>query len=214
MNAGSWLKQAVQQCVGQLDAELILAKVIQKERIFLHSHPEYEISNQEKGEANQLMARRLAHEPLAYILGYKEFYGRKFRVTPDTLIPRPETEAIIQNIKSLVTSFPEKRDESFSILDVGTGSGCIAISLALELPNSQVTAVDISAKALDCAKYNIQQLGATNISTKKSHLFSATPGKFDFIASNLPYLDRDWPWLDREALSYEPDSALYAEKAL
>ena len=200
MNVGSWLKRASASGVDRLDAELILATVIQKERIFLCSHPEYEISEQEKGEASQILARRLAHEPLAYILGYKEFYGRKFRVTPHTLIPRPETEAIIRNIKSLFTSFPELNRSSPAILDVGTGSGCIAISLALELPNSQVTAVDISAKALDCAKYNAMRLGATNISIKKSNLFSATPEKYDIVVANLPYVDRTWPRLDHATL--------------
>lgn len=210
MNVGSWLKQASASGVDRLDAELILATVIQKERIFLCSHPEYEISEQEKGEASQMLARRLAHEPLAYILGYKEFYGRKFRVTPHTLIPRPETEAIIRNIKSLFTSFPELNRSSPAILDVGTGSGCIAISLALELPNSQVTAVDISAKALDCAKYNAMQLGATNISIKKSNLFSAAPEKYDIVVANLPYVDRTWPWLDHATLGYEPAQALFA----
>lgn len=210
MNVGSWLKQASASGVDRLDAELILATVIQKERIFLCSHPEYEISEQEKGEASQMLARRLAHEPLAYILDYKEFYGRKFRVTPHTLIPRPETEAIIRNIKSLFTSFPELNRSSPAILDVGTGSGCIAISLALELPNSQVTAVDISAKALDCAKYNAMKLGATNISIKKSNLFSATTEKYDIVVANLPYVDRTWPWLDHATLGYEPAQALFA----
>ncbi len=210
MNASSWLSAAASS-IDRLDAELILANAIQKERIFLHGHPEYELNEREKAKADQDLARRQKREPLAYILGYKEFYGRKFQVTPDTLIPRPETEAIIDFVKSLpfVTSFPQT--ETLRILDVGTGSGCIAITLGLELPNSQITAVDISAKALDCAQYNIQALGATNISTKISNLLESTPEKYDIIVANLPYVDPDWEWLDRETLSYEPDSALYAD---
>lgn len=209
MNASSWLNNAAQS-IDRLDAELILSNVIQKERIFLHGHPEYDLSEREKAKADSFFARRQNGEPLAYILGSKEFYGRSFKVTPDTLIPRPETEAIIDNIKSLsyVTSFPH--DETLEILDLGTGSGCIAITLALELPNSQITAVDISAKALDCAQYNAATLGASNISTKISDLFENTPEKYDIIVANLPYVDRNWPWLDQKTLSYEPETALYA----
>ena len=209
MNVSSWLNAATQS-VDRLDAELILSNVIQKERIFLHGHPEYELSEREKAKADKDIARRQNGEPVAYILGYKEFYGRQFKVTPDTLIPRPETEAIIDEIKSLsyVTSFPS--DETLEILDIGTGSGCIAITLALELPNSQITAVDISAKALDCAQYNAKALGASNISTKLSNLFESTPEKYDIIVANLPYVDRGWDWLDQKTLSYEPEAALYA----
>ena len=210
MNVSSWLKDATTS-IDHLDAELILSNVIQKERIFLHGHPEYELSEREKAKADNDLARRQNGEPIAYILGHKEFYGRNFRVTPDTLIPRPETEAIIDEIKSLayVTSFPH--DETLEILDIGTGSGCIAITLALELPNSQVTAVDISTKALDCAQYNAQALGASNISTKLSNLFESTPEKYDIIVANLPYVDRNWDWLDQKTLSYEPETALYAK---
>ena len=210
MNVSSWLNLATKQ-IDRLDAELILANSIHKERIFLHGHPEYELSEREKAKADQDLSRRKKSEPLAYILGYKEFYGRNFRVTPDTLIPRPETEALIDIIKSLplVTSFP--KSEPLEILDVGTGSGCIAITLALELPESQITAIDISTKALDCAQYNIDHLGATNISTKKSNLLDSVSGKYDVIVANLPYVDRNWDWLDRETLAYEPDSALYAD---
>ena len=99
MNVSSWLNLATRQ-IDRLDAELILANSIHKERIFLHGHPEYELSEREKAKADQDLSRRKKSEPLAYILGYKEFYGRNFRVTPDTLIPRPETEALIDIIKS------------------------------------------------------------------------------------------------------------------
>ena len=160
MNVSSWLNLATKQ-IDRLDAELILANSIHKERIFLHGHPEYELSEREKAKADQDLSRRKKSEPLAYILGYKEFYGRNFRVTPDTLIPRPETEALIDIIKSLplVTSFP--KSEPLEILDVGTGSGCIAITLALELPKSQITAIDISTKALDCAQYKYEKIKLT-----------------------------------------------------
>lgn len=207
MNASSWLKKAVSS-IDRLDAELILANAIEKERIFLHGHPEYELDQREKAKADQDFSRRQKGEPLAYILGYKDFYGRKFKVTPDTLIPRPETEAIIQSVKSLATSFSQ--NEPLAIIDVGTGSGCIAITLALEIPNSQITAVDISTQALDCAQYNAAALGASNISTKVSDLLGNITEKYHFIVANLPYVDPEWAWLDRRTLDYEPQTALYA----
>ena len=207
MNASSWLKNAASS-IDRLDAELILANAIEKERIFLHGHPEYELDQREKAKADQDFSRRQKGEPLAYILGYKDFYGRKFKVTPDTLIPRPETEAIIQSVKSLATSFAQ--NEPLAILDVGTGSGCIAITLALEIPNSQITAVDISTQALDCAQYNAAALGVSNISTKVSNLLENTPEKYHIIVANLPYVDPTWDWLDHQTLDYEPKTALYA----
>ena len=199
MNVSSWLKKAA---ISRLDAELILANSLGKDRVFLHAHPDYELSEIEEAKAGSDLARRANHEPLAYILGYKEFYGRKFTVTPDVLIPRPETEAIINLAKELK---PQK------ILDVGTGSGCIAITLKLELPGSDVFAVDISPKALKIAVKNAADLGA-KIAFAESDLLSGVQGEYDLIIANLPYVDKKWDWLSPE-LRYEPDLALYAEDA-
>ena len=211
MNASSWLKQAARE-VDLLDAELILARTINKERLFLNAHPDYLLDQKERKIANARLARRIKKEPLAYILGTKDFYGRTFKVTPATLIPRPETEELIEYIKSAsATSFTN--NQPVRIIDVGTGSGCIAITLALELPNAQVTAVDISEDALDCAKYNACQHGVSNISMKKSDLLQNTQlsgQKFNFIVANLPYVDPEWEWLDKDTLAYEPQTALYA----
>ena len=134
MNVSSWLKQA-EQSVSYLDAELILAHALGQNRTFLHAHPEQPLSGTEETTANHLLTRRQNHEPIAYLTGQKEFYGRIFKVTKDTLIPRPETEALIDVAKHLNPA---------TILDVGTGSGCIAITLAKELPNPPVEATDIS----------------------------------------------------------------------
>lgn len=199
MNVSSWLKKAA---ISRLDAELILANSLGKDRVFLHAHPDYELSETEEKTANSDLKRRAAHEPLAYILGHKEFYGRKFTVAPDVLIPRPETEAIINLAKELK---PQKA------LDVGTGSGCIAITLKLELPESDVSAVDISPKALAVAEKNAADLGA-KIAFKESDLLSKVQGEYDLIVANLPYVDKNWNWLSPE-LAYEPDLALYAEDA-
>ena len=202
MNVSSWLKRAATSQISHLDAELILAHALNKERIFLHAHPDYELTESEQKKAEDYLKRRQNHEPVAYILGSKEFYGREFAVTPDTLIPRPETEAIIDLVKELSLEKPK-------ILDVGTGSGCIAITLKLELPESDVIAVDISEKALAVAEKNANNMHA-NLEFKKSDLLKNVDEKFDIIVANLPYVDKNWDWLSPE-LDFEPETALYSE---
>lgn len=202
MNVSSWLKRAATSQISHLDAELILAHALHKERVFLHAHPDYELTESEQKKAEDYLKRRQNHEPVAYILGSKEFYGREFAVTPDTLIPRPETEAIIDLVKELSLEKPK-------ILDVGTGSGCIAITLKLELPESDVMAVDISEKALAVAEKNANNLHA-NLEFKKSDLLKNVDEKFDIIVANLPYVDKNWDWLSPE-LDFEPETALYSE---
>ena len=197
MNVSSWLKKAA---ISRLDAELILANSLGKDRVFLHAHPEFELSGTVERQAEAGLARREKHEPLAYIFGFKEFYGRKFTVSPDVLIPRPETEVIIDLAKALK---PQK------ILDVGTGSGCIAITLKLELPDSDVVALDISPKALKIAEKNAEKLGA-KISFQESDLLEKVQDKYDLIVANLPYVDGNWDWLSPE-LAFEPAQALYAQ---
>lgn len=202
MNVSSWLKRAATSQISHLDAELILAHALHKERVFLHAHPDYELTESEQKRAEDYLKRRQNHEPVAYILGSKEFYGREFVVTSDTLIPRPETEAIIDLIKELSLEKPK-------ILDVGTGSGCIAITLKLELPESDVMAVDISEKALAVAEKNANNLHV-NLEFKKSDLLKNVDEKFDIIIANLPYVDKNWDWLSPE-LDFEPETALYSE---
>lgn len=199
MNAAYLIKTAE---IDRLDAELIVAHVIGQNRIFLHAHPEYELSPDELKRARMSINRRAMKEPLAYIIGQKEFYGRKFDVDFRTLIPRPETEALVAKILELKPK---------TMLDVGTGSGCIAISAKLELPSLDAHASDVSPYALIVAKQNAKKLGA-NITFHESYLFKKLPktAKFDLIAANLPYVDRKWNWLSPE-LAFEPESALYAE---
>ena len=146
------------------------------------------------------------------------FYGRDFIVTPDVLMPRPETEQIIDKVKSLAGLpilpgvKPSERilKKNPKILDVGTGSGCIAITIKIELPDAEVTGVDISLPALKIAEKNAKKLEA-DIDLKQSDLLEDCNEKYDIIIANLPYVDPDWDWLDIEALSKEPDLALYAE---
>lgn len=197
MNVSSWLRKTA---ISRLDAELILANSLGKDRVFLHAHPEFELDEDVEKRADADCLRRKKHEPLAYILGYKDFYGRKFMVTPDVLIPRPETEAIINLAKEL---------KSQKILDVGTGSGCIAITLKLELPDSDVVALDISSKALKIAEQNAAKLGA-KIAFRESDLLEKVQEEYNLIVANLPYVDKKWDWLSPE-LTFEPEQALFAE---
>lgn len=199
MNVSLWLKKAAQS-VNLLDAELILAHFLGVERTFLHAHPDSELSEEIAQKANLALERRQKHGPLAYITGVKDFYGRQFIVTPDVLIPRPETEALIEVAKGFK---PAK------ILDVGTGSGCIAITLAKELPNAQITGVDISEKALKIAHKNAQNLQAKVEFCQSDLLNNLNNAKFNLIIANLPYVDPDWDWLSPE-LQFEPKTALYA----
>ena len=217
MNVNSWLKKA-SSSIDKLDAELILAHLLGKERTFLHAHGDAKLSPEQLRVADDMLLRRQKHEPLAYIFGYKEFYGRKFYLTPDVLIPRPETEALVDAVKQIHQKHyaATKSGETCKILDMGTGCGCIALSLATELnSNIDLIASDISAKALACAQYNAEKLQIKSISLIKSNLFKARAfkrQKFDIIVANLPYVDKAWPWLDKRTLAYEPKTALYAPK--
>ena len=156
--------------------------------------------------------------PEAYIRGVCDFYGRDFLVTPDVLIPRPETEQIIDAVLNLagkpylpgVKPSPRVLPENPIILDVGTGSGCIAITIKKELPEAEVYATDISEKALKIAQKNAAKHSAT-ISFIISYLCQNVNITPDIIAANLPYVDENWDWLNKAALSYEPSIALYAK---
>jgi len=199
MNVSLWLKQA-STSVNRLDVELILAHFLGVERSFLHAHPETELTEVQTTQLAQMLERRAKNEPLAYITGVKDFYGREFKVTKDVLIPRPETEVLIEVAKSLNPS---------KILDVGTGSGCIAITLAKELPNAKITGVDISEKALKIAKENAQK-HLVEIDFRQSNLLNGPKDeKYDLIVANLPYVDENWDWLSPE-LAFEPSEALFA----
>lgn len=167
--------------------------------------------------------RLSSDRPLAYKTGVQDFYGREFIVTPDVLIPRPETEQIIDTVLSLAGRQylpgvkPPKRQLPHNpvILDVGTGSGCIAVTLALEMPNTTVYATDISKPALEVATKNAAKHGAS-ITTIISHLLDKVKTRQiptpDIVVANLPYVDYEWDWIDHRALSFEPSIALYADK--
>lgn len=183
----------------RLNAELLLAHCLKKKRLDLYLEFDRDLSDAERAPLRELVRDRGQRRPLQHLLGTTEFYGREFLSDPRALIPRPETEQLIDLI---LTHAKNAR----SALDVGTGSGIIAITLALELPAAKVTAVDISSEALALASSNAERLGAS-ILFEETDLFP-TPDKFDLIAANLPYIPSgEIPSLQAE-VQHDPRLAL------
>ena len=189
----------------RLDAELILANTLRKNRTYLHAHLDEEVDPRRVDIAEARLSLRLDRVPLAYILGKKEFYGREFDVSPSVLVPRPESEEMINMLLKLAPQDNQPR----ALIDVGTGSGCLGITAALELPdNWHIVLSDISPKALSVAEKNAKKLGA-KVFTQKQSLLLGQFEKLDCILANLPYVDKDWKNTSPE-LHHEPPEALYA----
>lgn len=192
-----------------LAAELLLMKVLERDRTWLYSHSEEHLSPQQCVDFQRLVARRCAGEPTQYLTGRQEFWGREFEVGPGVLIPRPETEHVVELALEMLG--PPSENEHFKIADIGTGSGCLAVSLALALPRSQVVATDVSADALAYARRNAERHGVTSrIEFRQSNLLdSCSPQSFDLVVSNPPYVGRrDAATLPREVREHEPPEAL------
>lgn len=193
-----------------LDAQVLLAHLMDKTRTWVVAHPEAEVPKELEETIGAWLKRLEAGEPLAYLLGYREFYGRRFEVTPQVLIPRPETELLVERALKWLRANPRRRRAA----DVGTGSGCIAVSLAAEIPDLQVLATDISLPALRVARRNALKHGvAERIRWLQCDLLSPSPSKtyypprFDLICANLPYIPA--PLLPQlEVARYEPRLAL------
>jgi release factor glutamine methyltransferase len=186
----------------RLDAELLLGQILGLPRASLAARPENAVSEATQQRFARLLARRAAGEPIAYLLGTREFWSLPLRVTPAVLVPRPETELLVERALSL-------RDASSAlrVLDLGTGSGAIALALAAERPGWRLTAVDISAAALKVAIDNARALHCSGIDFRCGSWFDAVPGlRFDVIVGNPPYVAAGDPALDR--LRAEPALAL------
>lgn len=194
----------------RLDAEIILAHTLHKSRTYLHAHGDDSLGARTEEIANARLTLRLDHVPIAYIIGHKEFYGRHFKVTTATLIPRPESETIIDTLKDLVpANQPLFNEKTKHLVDVGTGCGNLGITAKLEMPELDVTLLDTSSQALKVAQDNAKLLGA-NVQFIKSDLLANYPFKPDIIIANLPYVDPSW---ERSLeTKYEPESALLADK--
>ena len=194
-----------------LAAELLLMHVLQQDRSYLYTHFERDFPPEQFDRYMALISERCTGKPTQYITGHQEFWGLDFEVTPAVLIPRPETEHIIEAVLGLISQGGLLRKEPFRIVDAGTGSGCIAIALAKELPCARFFAVDISSDALDVAARNAQRAGVSGqVEFLECDLLSRLlepefPGTFDFVVSNPPYVGHDEiAEVQREVREFEP----------
>jgi len=209
MTIAEWIKESANNLAdnaipsARLDAEIILAHTLNRPRTYLHAHGEDELDSRRRDIADARIQLRLDRVPIAYIIGHKEFYGRRFYVTPDVLIPRPESEAMITLLKKYLPK------NAVQLVDVGAGSGALGITAKLELPNLAVTMLDISKSALKIAAKNAETYLA-DIKTIESDLLNQYPLVADVILANLPYVDRTWNDRSPE-IDSEPDVALYAD---
>ena len=189
----------------RLDAELLLAAALGKSRSYLHTWPEKIVSSEAALAFSQFLLRRRAGEPVAYILGQQGFWNLDLEVAPHTLIPRPDTELLVETALDLLPATPAK------VLDLGTGSGAIALALASERAAWQVTAVDRVLEAVALAERNRQRLQLENVNVLTSHWFSALADqRFDLIISNPPYIAAGDVHLAEGDVRFEPESALVA----
>jgi release factor glutamine methyltransferase len=201
-----------------LAAELLLLHVLGRDRTWLYAHPEEQISPADADRFFKLIARRAAGEPTQHLTGKQEFWGLEFEVTPDVLIPRPETEHVIEvaldrlAVRELRAGRKQTlTGEGLQIADIGTGSGCIAVALAKELPGSTIFNTDISSPALAVSRRNAMRHNVTNqIQFLEGNLLDMVATQFDLIASNPPYVGRrEAETLMREVRDHEPEIALY-----
>jgi len=188
----------------RLEAQILLCHIMQQPRAWLAAHDRDPLPPEQAAAFDALLQRRLGGEPIAYILGEREFYSLSFKVTPAVLIPRPETELLVELALERLPA-----DRSVRVMDLGTGSGAVAVTLALHRPHAEVTAVDRSAAALEVARENMQRLGAGNLQLFQSDWYSALLRQnFDLIVSNPPYIAAADPHLAQGDVRFEPPSAL------
>lgn len=189
----------------RLTIELMLAHLLKLSRFELYMRFDRPLTETELAELRTMIKRRAAREPLQYILGEAHFYKRVFEVDPSVLVPRPETELLVEEVL--------RRSQSLRLLDVGTGSGCIGITIALERPETEVVAIDTSSEALELARRNAEKLGARNVTFHHADFFDDaamhTLGSFDLIVSNPPYIAvAEVETLEPEVREHEPHIAL------
>jgi release factor glutamine methyltransferase len=194
----------------RLDADVLLSSIIKKSREHLYAHSEQVLTSAQEKAFQKLITRRVHFEPIAYLTGHKEFYGRDFAVTKHTLIPRPETELLIETVVNYVRK--NKLDKSL-IADIGTGSGCVAIILKKQLPTATIIATDISAQALITAKKNAK-LHKADVVFKIGNLLAPIAKKnIGILIANLPYVpstDKKITTTLNRSLQFEPARALYS----
>ncbi len=212
-SARAWAIQELKRAQSKsppLSADLLLACVLHRDRVRILTHPEESISEEAWARFQDMVLRRAKGEPFQYLTGEQEFYGLPFQTGPGALIPRPETEILVENAIRLIRNQPHP---GARFLDVGTGSGCIAVSIAHEVPTAAGWAVDLSSAALEIARGNARQHGvAERILLIRSNLLDCFPCSpaFDFVFCNPPYVAlKDCDSLPREVRDYEPHLALF-----
>lgn len=188
----------------QLDAELLLGETLGKSRTWIHTWPESVLEEQDHQHFCELVRQRKSGEPVAHLTGKQEFWSLELKVTEDTLIPRPDTETLIEQALKLIPA-----NEPWRVADLGTGTGAIAIAIASERPECRIIATDLSAAALEVAKENREHHQLNNIEYREGSWFLPLEGeRFHIILSNPPYISLEDPHLELGDLRYEPNSAL------
>ena len=197
----------------RLNAELLLLFVLSRERAYLYAHPERELTPDEQSNFDEIIRERARGCPTQYITGHQEFWGLDLLVSPAVLIPRPETEHVVETVLELVKEYPFDGPGHLRLVDVGTGSGCIALALASELPHAEIHACDISEEALEIARVNAARLAlGGKVLFRKSDLLNVYAGeKFDFVISNPPYVgEHDADKVQKQVREFEPKIAVFS----
>ena len=194
--------------IDRIDAQVLMAHVLGVDRAWVLANPMRILTETEDAQVDMLVARRAMGQPVAYLLGRREFYGRDFAVGPEVLIPRPETETLVE--AALDALRRSRAGGNPDILDLGTGSGAIAVTLACERPDARIVATDTSAQALETARANARAHGCeARIGTAQGSWYAAVPGRrFDLIVANPPYVAAGDAHLAQGDLRFEPDGAL------
>jgi release factor glutamine methyltransferase len=197
----------------RLNAELLLLFVLSRERAYLYAHPERELTPDEQSNFDEVVRERARGCPTQYITGHQEFWGLDLLVSPAVLIPRPETEHVVETVLELVKEYRFDGPGRLKLVDVGTGSGCIALAMASELPHAEIHACDISEEALEIARVNAARLAlGGRVLFRKSDLLSVYAGEhFDFVISNPPYVGEcDADKVQKQVREFEPKVAVFS----
>jgi release factor glutamine methyltransferase len=197
----------------RLNAELLVLFVLGRERAYLYAHPERELTGEEQDRYDEVIRERARGCPTQYITGHQEFWGLDLLVSPAVLIPRPETEHVVETVLELTREYRVEPPGKVRLIDVGTGSGCIALALASELPQADVHACDIAEEALEMARVNAARLGLDQrVRFRKSDLLAAYPREtFDFVVSNPPYVgDSEADKVQKQVREFEPKVAVFS----
>ena len=197
----------------RLDVEVILANILQQSRSYLFTWPEKTVTEQQLEDFAAALERRQRGEPVAHITGFREFWSMRLKVSPQTLIPRPDTEILVQQALDLGGKLEKQfHIANLKVLDLGTGTGAIALALASEHADWQITATDNYDEPLKVAEENRRSLGLNNVTLLRSNWFERVTGKYHLIVSNPPYIDSSDLFLQQGDVRFEPRSSLVAEE--